>query len=227
MRRGVVRVRVLTSEARAFGTYGGALHTTRLPRHAEHYVRLLLMEDDPADAELAVEHLRATGLDVSPRREVGRRAFNDALSDFDPDVILFDHGLPSFSALDALEVLDRERLPTPFIIITGGLTETEAVAAMRAGTDDIVPKAHLARLRPALDRALELRQGLRKLSPRQVEVLRLVAEGLTTPRIAEELGISVKTAETHRTEMMRRLGIHEVAGLVRYAVEVRLIPRPG
>jgi DNA-binding NarL/FixJ family response regulator len=190
-------------------------------------LRLLLVEDDPADAEFAVQHLRSTGLDPTSRRVVAQAEFVNALSDFRPGVILFDHGLPGFTATDALELLERERLPTPFIVLTGALDEAQAVAAMRAGADDIVLKTHLARLRPALDRALALREGLRKLSPRQVEVLRLVAEGLTTPGIAEDLGIGVKTADTHRTEMMRRLDIHDVASLVRYAVQVRLIPRPG
>lgn len=190
-------------------------------------LRILLVEDTPADADLAVEHLRGTGLEVAARRVVVRDEFARALSEFRPWVILFDHGLPDFSALDALELLDRERLPTPFIVLTGGLSEGQAVAAMRAGADDIVLKTDLSRLRPAIDRALELREGLMKLSPRQMEVLRLVAEGMTTPRIGEELGISVKTADTHRTEMMRRLDIHDVASLVRYAVQVRLIPRPG
>ena len=189
--------------------------------------RLLLVEDNPADAELAVEHLRSSGLVVAPRRVVGPDEFGSGLDDIEPHAILFDHGVPGFSAVDALGVLEERRLPTPFIVLTGALDESQAVECMRAGADDIVLKSHMARLRPALDRALELRSGLSKLSPRQIEVLRLVAEGQTTPGIAEELGISVKTADTHRTEMMRRLDMHDVAALVRYAVQVRLIPRPG
>jgi DNA-binding NarL/FixJ family response regulator len=189
--------------------------------------RLLLVEDDPADAELAVEHLRLSGLEVAARRVVVPDEFAQALADLKPHAILFDHGMPGFSAVDALGLLAERSLPTPFIVLTGGLDESEAVACMRAGADDIVLKTHMARLRPALDRALALREGLSKLSPRQMEVLRLVAEGRTTPAIAEELGISVKTADTHRTEMMRRLDLHDVASLVRYAVQVRLIPRPG
>jgi DNA-binding NarL/FixJ family response regulator len=189
--------------------------------------RLLLVEDDPADAELAVEHLRLSGLEVAARRVVAPEEFTRALADLRPHAILFDHGLADFSAVDALGLLEERSLPTPFIVLTGGLDESEAVACMRAGADDIVLKTHMARLRSALDRALALREGLNKLSPRQMEVLRLVAEGRTTPAIAEELGISVKTADTHRTEMMRRLDLHDVASLVRYAVQVRLIPRPG
>jgi DNA-binding NarL/FixJ family response regulator len=61
------------------------------------------------------------------------------------------------------------------------------------------------------------------LSPRQREVLQLIAEGLSTKEIAGRLELSVKTVETHRAELMERLGIHGVAGLVRYAIRVGLV----
>jgi DNA-binding NarL/FixJ family response regulator len=128
--------------------------------------------------------------------------------------------------LELLVALRASGQPIPFIVVTGSLDDESAVAYMRAGADDIVLKSRLVRLVPALTRALEIRAGLETLSPRHVEVLRLIAQGLTTPKIAERLGISVKTVETHRTILMRRLDIHEVAGLVRYALRVGLIP-PG
>jgi two-component system response regulator NreC len=61
------------------------------------------------------------------------------------------------------------------------------------------------------------------LTPRGTEVLRLVAEGKTTKEIAHVLGLSVKTAESHRTRIMERLEIHDTAGLVRYAIRRGLI----
>jgi DNA-binding NarL/FixJ family response regulator len=61
------------------------------------------------------------------------------------------------------------------------------------------------------------------LTPREREVLQLVAEGKTTKEIATVLGLSVKTAETHRTKIMRKLEIHETAGLVRYAIRRGLV----
>jgi DNA-binding NarL/FixJ family response regulator len=67
------------------------------------------------------------------------------------------------------------------------------------------------------------RELLDTLSPRQREVLRLIAEGRTTKQIAAEFGISVKTVETHRAQLMERLNIRDVAGLVRYAILVGLI----
>jgi len=62
-----------------------------------------------------------------------------------------------------------------------------------------------------------------RLTPRQREVLRLIANGHTTKRIAQELNISIKTAETHRAQVMKELGVHDVAGLVRYAIHVGLV----
>jgi DNA-binding NarL/FixJ family response regulator len=62
------------------------------------------------------------------------------------------------------------------------------------------------------------------LTPRQQEVLRLVAEGQTTKEIAFELGLSVKTIETHRTQVMEKLGLQDIPSLVRYAIRQGIIP---
>ena len=62
-----------------------------------------------------------------------------------------------------------------------------------------------------------------RLTPRQREVLQLVAEGETTKEIAKKLGVSVKTAEMHRSQLMAALDIHDIAGLVRYAIRMGLI----
>ena len=66
-------------------------------------------------------------------------------------------------------------------------------------------------------------EPLEILSARQREILQLIAEGYSTKEIAGQLNLGVKTVETHRTELMERLGIHGVAGLVRYAIRVGLV----
>ena len=63
-----------------------------------------------------------------------------------------------------------------------------------------------------------------RLTPRQTEIVQLVAEGHRNAEIASILGMSIKTVETHRTQLMARLGIHDVTGLVRYAIRVGLVP---
>lgn len=65
--------------------------------------------------------------------------------------------------------------------------------------------------------------GLGRLTPRQREVLQLIAEGNSSKEIARKLGVSIKTVETHRTHLMERLDIHDIAGLVRYAIRVGLV----
>ena len=65
--------------------------------------------------------------------------------------------------------------------------------------------------------------SLARLTDRQREILQLIAEGNSTKQIAKKLGVSVKTVETHRAQLMSRLDIHDIAGLVRYAMRVGLI----
>jgi DNA-binding NarL/FixJ family response regulator len=69
----------------------------------------------------------------------------------------------------------------------------------------------------------ELRQASFQLTPRQSEVLRYIAEGYTTKEIARQLGLSAKTVDAHRTQLMRELDIHDIAGLVRYAIRAGLV----
>ena len=95
---------------------------------------------------------------------------------------------------------------------------------MRAGADDVVLKSDMRGVADNIAAALHVRRPLERLTARQLEVLRLVAEGQTTPQIAKRLNLSVKTVETHRSEVMKRLGVHEVVSLVRYAVRVGLVP---
>jgi DNA-binding NarL/FixJ family response regulator len=115
----------------------------------------------------------------------------------------------------------------PLIVVSNVIDEQTAVASLRAGAEDIVLKRHLARLGSVIEAALSVRRRLGKLSPRQLEVLQHVAEGHTTREIAGRLKLSAKTVETHRGEVMKRLDIHDVVGLVRYAVRIGLVaPEP-
>jgi len=186
-------------------------------------LRVLILEDREEDAALAVEHLKRGGFAIVEQRVDSKLAFERALASFSPALILSDGGLPQFSALDALRTTKALKPAVPFVILTGVLDETALVSCLGAGADDVVLKANLPRLAKSVKEALERRATLQTLSPRQLEVLLHVVAGRTTREIGEALGLSLKTAETHRITMMKRLGIHDVAGLVRYAVKVRLI----
>ena len=186
-------------------------------------LRILLLEDRAADAELIADVLRSNNIIFTAKRVDSKDGFIRALSEFAPDVVLADHGLAQFNAVEALKLLRALRPVAPLIVVSGALDERVAVQCLKSGAQDIVLKSNLRRLGPAIDSALALRAPLEKLSPRQLEVLRLIAEGLTTRAIARTLNLSFKTVETHRGEIMKRLGTHDVVGLVRRAIQLGLV----
>src|SRR2546425_45547 len=181
-------------------------------------LRILLLEDSPADAELVTLELRHAGLDAVTQRVDTEDAFVRAVRDFAPDVVLSDHSLAQFNWTAALRLLPTIRPATRLIVVAGALDAQTVVDCLKAGAEDYVLKGNLSRLRSAIDAALAVRRPLERLSPRQLEVLRLLAQGYSTREIARRLKLSVKTIETHRAEAMKRLDIHEIPGLVRYAI---------
>jgi len=186
-------------------------------------LRILLLEDSAEDAERITHELERAGIGCVTQRVDTEGAFVHALRTFEPDIVLFDHGLARYNAMAALKAARSERPATPIIVVTNSLDEQAAVDTLKAGVDDYLLKAHLTRLGPAIVAAQSVRGPLRRLTPRQIDVLRLMAEGLTTRDIARRLTLSVKTVETHRAAVMSRLAIHDIPGLVRYALKVGLI----
>jgi DNA-binding NarL/FixJ family response regulator len=185
-------------------------------------LKVLLLEDDPLDAELVAHAVRGGAPESTVRLVDTSAEFARALDEFIPDVILSDHAVGDFNALDAFR-LAQSRVPgSPFILVSG-VFEQQASECLQAGADDFVHKAMLNRLSPAIATAMSRRAPLRKLSRRQRQVLQLLAAGLSTREIAAQLNVSIKTVETHRSQLMLRLGIHDVAGLVRYAVQVGVV----
>jgi DNA-binding NarL/FixJ family response regulator len=190
----------------------------------ESRLRILLLEDSEEDGELIEHAMRHSTRQAVTHRVTTREAFVRALREFSPDVVLSDHSLSAYNAPAAMRDLRTIRPTAPLIVVSGALDSSMAVACIRAGAEDIVLKHNLHELPPAIESALATRERLQTLSPRQLEVLRLVAEGHTTREIARQLGISDKTVETHRGEIMKRTGIHDAVSLVRYAVRLGLVP---
>jgi DNA-binding NarL/FixJ family response regulator len=153
-----------------------------------------------------------------------RDAYAAALREIRPDVVLCDHSVGQFNAIGAFRMLQSTRPATPFIVVTGTPDDERAVTALRAGVEDVVFKTSLDRLAASIESAIAIRRRLRTLTPRQFQVLRLVAEGHTTPEIALRLRIGPKTVETHRSELMRRLAIHDALALARFALRMGVIP---
>ena len=124
-------------------------------------LRVLMLEDAPTDAELILHELRHAGIDLTSLRVETQDAFVDALASFRPDIILSDYKLPGFDGIHALQIAQREHPEVPVIVVTGALSDTDAVELIHAGAKDYVLKDRLARLAPAVKRALSVEQGIR------------------------------------------------------------------
>ena len=134
-------------------------------------LRLVLVEDQPLDAELILETLRRTGFKPEAIRVDNRAQFIEELAKADVDVVLCDYSLPSFSALEALNVLQEHQLDVPFIVISGSIGEETAVEAIKRGADDYLLKDRLGRLGSSIAQALEQKK-LRVAARRAEEDLR-------------------------------------------------------
>ncbi len=162
-----------------------------------------------------------------------------------PDIAILDIGLPGMSGLEVARLAAAECPETRIVIVSAHADQEYVQRALRLGVSAYLAKDSTAsELEVALDAAKRggmflsptiaggLTQDYLKhvkdaadipLTARQQEVLRLIAQGRNTKEIAHTLGLSVKTIETHRLEIMERLEIHDVAGLTRYAIRKGLV----
>lgn len=164
-----------------------------------------------------------------------------------PDIVLMDITMPGMNGLDAARHLKKDFPDVRIIILSMHASEEYVLQALRAGAsgyllkDSATLELALALqavrrgetyLSPPISRQVvesylqrvgEGGQPLSLLTGRQREILQLIAEGSSTKDIARKLGLSVKTVETHRAQLMERLGIRDVAGLVRFAIRHGLV----
>ena len=189
--------------------------------------------------------LEQSGLDVVADVPDGQAAV-EAVRRLAPDVVVLDVAMPLLNGVDAAREITRTE-PHPHVILLSGLDDPRFVpAALRAGvrgfvlktqgSDDLLraieevrrgvlyvsPGASQAVLDACGDDGMDVAVADR-LSPRERQVMQLVAEGKSTKQIAQVLHIAVKTAEFHRGRLMQKLNIHDIAGLVRYAIREGLI----
>lgn len=207
----------------------------------------ILVADDHALVREGIRHVLDSepGFDVVAEARNGREAVELALA-HQPDVIVLDITMPEETGLKAAERL-RDLLPSARVLMLSMHDQTEYVReSMRIGTHGYILKNSAgeelrAAIRavhaggtffsPAVVRGLtgavpvavpDGTELLQLLTPRERDVLQGVARGLTNKAIAAELGISRRTVEAHRESLMRKLEIHNVAGLTRFAIEVGL-----
>ena len=121
-------------------------------------LRLLMVEDQEADAELTIRALRAAGFEFEWERVDTEQAFRDALRRV-PDLILSDGQVPGFGGRAALIIARAEVPATPFIVLSGSTWDQLAQDALEAGATEYVCKADLKALAPAIQRALAARSG--------------------------------------------------------------------
>lgn len=122
-------------------------------------LKVLLLEDDRLDAEMAIRLLKRTGMDIDYKWVSNRTDYLDALENFSPDVILADNELPRYSATEALEDFKRLDLSIPFIMVTGTVSEEFAVSMIKKGADDYILKDRPERLPNAIESAIKQHQA--------------------------------------------------------------------
>jgi DNA-binding NarL/FixJ family response regulator len=208
----------------------------------------VLLADDHTLVRAGIRGLLAGLQDIDVVGEAGDGQEALRLSDeLRPDVVLLDVGLPGLNGLEVAGRLATLDSSIRVVILSMHVSEEYVLRALRAGCAGYLLKASAvselelairavtggetylspAVSRPVVDDYVRRTGGatdpLEALTPRQREVLQLVAEGNSTKEVAQRLGLSPKTVETHRAQLMERLGLHEVSGLVRFAMRVGLI----
>jgi DNA-binding NarL/FixJ family response regulator len=210
-------------------------------------LRLVLVDDHGLLRAGLRELLRNTsGMEVVGEAGSGDEALS-LIETLSPDILVTDIGMPGMTGIELAERACQMSPALRVLMLTMHANEEYVYQAFRAGAAGYLLKDCTAAelefavravaagevyLTPRVAKPLvafylrhaEGRHGfLEELTPRQREILRLIADGHTTKEIARLLNVTVKTAEKHRTQLMQRLGIHEIAGLVRYAVRIGLV----
>ena len=207
----------------------------------------VLLADDHAIVAEGLAALLRTSFNLLGVVNDGRALVNAAL-EMHPDVIVTDITMPSLNGLDAIREIKRSRPDAKFIVLTMHGEPDLAVQCFRSGAS-----GYLLKTSPGEELIGAIRQVARGrvfltpliakdfisilleaqktssgeddiLTPRQREILQLIAEGRTMKEIASVLHISQRTAESHKYDMMQTLGLETTAALIQYAIRIKLVP---
>jgi DNA-binding NarL/FixJ family response regulator len=206
-------------------------------------IQVLLADDHPITLRGLKILLEREGIRVAAEAVDGREAVARA-AEIRPDVAILDLAMPILNGLDAAGEIMKNSPGTKTIVLSVHGEDHYILAALRTGIHAYVLKSQAfadlvqairdvhrgtTYMSPGISRAVveAYRGGAESphdpLSLREREVLQLIAQGKSTKELAAILGMSVKTAESHRSRIMGKLDVHEVAGLVRYAIRRGLI----
>jgi two-component system, NarL family, response regulator NreC len=206
-------------------------------------VSVLLADDHPVFRQGLRALLEREKFDVVGEASDGLEAIAMA-ERLQPNVLVIDLAMPALNGIDAVREIVRRAPRSKAILLTMYTEEHHVLEALRAGVKGCVSKSQAAEhllqaikdvcaggvyLSPHVSGAVvqaylaKTELPYEPLTPRERQVLQLIAEGKTTKETAAVLDVSVKTAETHRTNLMEKLDIHSTAGLVRYAIRRGLL----
>jgi DNA-binding NarL/FixJ family response regulator len=216
-------------------------------------IRVLVVDDhDLVRAGIKAILHQSPDIEVVGEAGDGREALR-LVEELDPDVLLLDVSMPGMNGLEVAAKVKKSRFRARVLFLSMYANEQYAVRALKTGAMGYVLKrATTAELelaircakrgdiflspalsskvlsdyviRPKKDLKAESAQDpYEELTSRQREILQLIAEGYSTKEIAQILGIAFNTAAVHRSNLMERLGIHDLAGLVRYAIEAGIV----
>lgn len=209
----------------------------------------IILADDHALVRAGIRTLleKLPGVKIIAEAGDGRETIT-LVQQYSPDVVVMDISMPGLNGFDATARIAREHPATKVLMLSMHTGEDYVLQALSAGatgyllkdaaTDELGLALNAVRqgetyLSPTISKEVLARyeqlaqdpraEATKTLTPRMREILQLIAEGRSTKEIAFLLNLSVKTIETHRMHLMARLDIHEVAGLVRYALRHGLI----
>ena len=208
----------------------------------------ILLADDHGLVRAGIRSLleKVPGIEVVGEASNGRETLELIKAEL-PNLVLMDITMPDLGGLEALPRIIKNFPSIKVVILSAHATEEFVSRALRSGAAGYMlkdaatvelelgiksvaqgrtylsPSISRTIVNSYLQRMADELSPLEQLTSRQREILQLIAEGKNTKEIASLLGISVKTVESHRLQLMSRLDIHEVAGLVRYAIRSGLV----
>ncbi len=215
-------------------------------------ITVLLVDDHTIVREGLISLLRLEkDIEVVGEADNGRRAL-ELVRTVHPDVVVMDIAMPLLNGMEATRQILRARPATKVLILSAHSDDAYVEMVMALGASgylikqtaahvlsEAIREAHkgntyfsptIAKRRNQLLQKSQQRGAMRKakneplpLTPREMEVLQLIAEGKSNKESAEELHISIKTIEKHRQSLMEKLHIHDTAGLTRYAISAGII----
>lgn len=202
----------------------------------------VLLADDHAMFQEGLERLLSTSYDIAGRVQDGR-ALVEKAAELTPDLIVADISMPGLNGIEAIREMKAAGIDARVVLLTMHEDPDYAIEALNAGAlGYCVKHSASSELMSALDEAMRGRmyvtprvakevfsrlsssdgdagRGGRQPTPRQREVLKLLSKGCSAKEIARQLGVSQRTVEHHKYNMMSQLGIKTTAGLIQYAVK--------